>query len=227
MILYVDHEHPSAQNQSWGKNIMAGRMKIKYRVEEITGDVCLIMRYDKVSLEWLQQFDIRAILISGSGTDPEHYAPEDLEGLAAVYRSGLYPVFGLCGGWQFMAQSFGATITPMGALKAGDSMPDTETIFRPGYRQEFGFAPVRIDRPHPLFEGLGDAPKFWMAHYMEIRDLPEGFSPYMSTDYCQVQFAAHETLPLYGSQFHPEHYSDENTDGKQMLRNFFRLHGII
>ncbi len=223
MILYVDHEHEMGRTAAWGTKIMAGRMKVKYRVEEITGEACLIAHYPKVNPAFLRKWGVKAVLISGSGTDPEHYAEADLAGLHAVYHAGEWPVLALCGGWQFMAHAFGADITPLGPLPPGAPPLEDEVIFRTGMKQEFGFKPVRIIEPHPLFEDLPETPVFWHAHYMEIKTLPPNFRCFAETDLCRVQMAAHTTLPLYGTQFHPEHYDNMCPDGRRVLENFVRL----
>lgn len=38
---------------------------------------------------------------------------------------------------------------------------------------------------------------------------------------------AHERLPLFATQFHPELYDQAHPDGKRVLENFFRLADII
>ena len=203
---------------------MAGRMKIKYRVEEITGLPCLIAHYSRVNLQFLQQFDFKAVLLSGSATAPEHYA--DLDDFNEVVRKTELPVLGLCGGWQFMAQAFGADIRPMGLLRPGQSLESEPVVFREGYIQEYGYKPVELLSPHPLLEGLSDHPVFWHAHYMEVNPVPEGFRVFARTEDCAVQFAAHETLPRFGTQFHPEYFDEMNDAGQVVLENFFRLAGV-
>ena len=225
MILYVDMEHVTGRTAPWAQSLMAGRIKVKYRIEEITGEPCLIVHYANVTPEFVQQHPFRAILLSGSGADPEYYT--DLTGINTVIQQPPLPILGLCGGWQFMAQAFGAAITPLGPLSPGASPPDDPVIFREGYQQEYGFHPVQITAHHPLFDSLSVAPTFWHAHYLEINPPPPGFHVYAQTALCAVQMAAHDTLPLYGAQFHPEHYDDAHPDGRRVLENFFRLAGEL
>jgi GMP synthase-like glutamine amidotransferase len=227
MILYVDMEHKNGFATPRGPRIMAGRLKVKYRIEDITNDVCLVRRYHQVTPQTLIDFDVRAVLVSGSGTDPELYKEEELAGIRAVFRSGMCPVLGLCGGWQFMAQAFGSKINPLGPLDEDDPVPNDPVIFSPGMKQEYGFLPVEIAESHPFFQGLGEKPVFWHAHYLEVNPPPPGFYVYARTDLCAVQLAGHKELPLYGTQFHPEHYDEQHPDGKVVLQNFFRLVGVI
>jgi GMP synthase-like glutamine amidotransferase len=37
----------------------------------------------------------------------------------------------------------------------------------------------------------------------------------------------HHTLPIYGTQGHPEAYTDEYPDGKRLIRNFALAAGVI
>ncbi|HLF90721.1 MAG TPA: gamma-glutamyl-gamma-aminobutyrate hydrolase family protein [Anaerolineales bacterium] len=223
MILYVDMEHITGRTAPWGHALMAGRIKVKYRIEEITCEPCLIAHYANVTPEFVQQYPFRAILLSGSGTDPEHYT--DLAGVNAVIQLPPVPILGMCGGWQFMAQALGAAINPLGPLPPGAPSSDDPVIFREGYQQEYGFHPVQITASHPLFDGLSATPTFWHAHYLEVNPIPPGFRIYAQTALCTVQMAAHDTHPLFGTQFHPEHYDDAHPDGRRLLENFFGLVG--
>ncbi len=56
--------------------------------------------------------------------------------------------------------------------------------------------------------------------------MPAGFQLYAETDVCGVQMIAHESLPLYSTQFHPEQYEADYPAGRQFLANFFELAGI-
>ncbi len=224
MILYVDMEHELGRAAPWGEAIMAGRLKVKYRLEAMTGLPCLIAHYTRVDQEFMHRYPFSAALLSGSGTDPEHYT--DLDPLLDMVRQAPVPILGLCGGWQFMAQAFGGEIRPLGPLPEGAPPLEDEVIFRPGMKQEYGFHPIRISGDHPLLDGLEYKPYFWQAHYMEVNPVPAGFLVYAESDLCRVQFAAHERLPLFGTQFHPEHYDEAHLAGRKVLENFFRLAGI-
>jgi len=79
---------------------------------------------------------------------------------------------------------------------------------------------------HPWLEGLGPAPEVFEAHYWEIKRAPAGFRVLASSELCGVQALAHEHLPLFGTQFHPEAYDDAHPAGRDLLQNFFRLAGI-
>jgi GMP synthase (glutamine-hydrolysing) len=63
-------------------------------------------------------------------------------------------------------------------------------------------------------------------HAWHIAKLPPEFDVLAATDECPIQAIKHKTRVLYGTQFHPEQYDDEHTDGKTILRNFFTIAGV-
>jgi GMP synthase (glutamine-hydrolysing) len=168
----------------------------------------------------------RAVLISGCATEIDHYAEADLAGLRQVLCEVTQPTLGFCGGEQLIGQTYGAALAPMGPLPAGMADPYPQWGYGGGMKRERGFMPVRVVEPHPLFQGLGDAPVMFESHYWELKSTPPGFHLHASTDLCPVQMLAHADKPLYAVQFHPEQWDDEHTDGRTFLLNFFHLAGI-
>jgi GMP synthase (glutamine-hydrolysing) len=222
VIVYVDLEHEQLQEQPelWEKSL-AGRLKYKYRLEEVSGDVCLIVHYTRLSLDLLRQLKVRAVVVSGCRTDFEHYAEERLAGLRAVYREAAWPTLAFCGGMQLLAQTYGAKIGPLGPLSPGAPDP-YEGAYIPGVKQERGFMPVRVRPVHPLFSGLDPQPVFFQSHYWEVKTVPTGFHLLAETDLCPIQAIAHTERPIFGVQFHPEQYNAEHLDGRRVLENFFK-----
>ena len=86
--------------------------------------------------------------------------------------------------------------------------------------------PVRVLAPNPWFDGLGDQPVMFEAHYWEVKAPPAGFQVLAASDLCGIQALAHQDRPLFGTQFHPEAYDAAHPDGRRLLENFFRLAGI-
>ncbi|MEP7357496.1 MAG: gamma-glutamyl-gamma-aminobutyrate hydrolase family protein, partial [Anaerolineales bacterium] len=208
MIVYVDLEHERArQDPARADWSLARRLRVAYRLEDISGEPCLIVRYPRVSPALLREVSARAVLVSGCDTDFEHYAEADLAGLRAVYRAAEQPTLGFCGGLQLMAQTFGAPIEAMPALAPGEADP-YQGAYVPGFRQERGFMPVRVQAGHPWFDGLGEQPVVFEAHYWEVKAPPAGFRVLAESDLCGIQAMAHQDLPLFGTQFHPEAYDD-------------------
>ncbi len=226
MIVYVDLEHERwRQDPAQAQESLASRLTVKYRLEDISGEPCLIVRYPHVNPELLRRLGVRAVLVSGCNTDFEHYAEADLAGLRAVYRAADWPTLGFCGGLQLMAQTYGALIDAMPPLAPGEADP-YQGAYTPGVHQERGFMPVRLTTAHPWLEGLCAEPVVYESHYWEVKSPPAGFRVLAESDLCGVQALAHEQLPLFGTQFHPERYDDAHADGRRLLENFFRLAGI-
>ncbi len=228
MIVFVDNEHAKGFQQPWGEKAMAARLRIKYRLEDMSGHQCLIVGYTHVTPDLLQTLNVQAVFVSGHHTLITEYIEEELSGLRAIFRQQNWPVFGFCGGFQLMADTYGVKVAPIGPLPPGQTDdPQAEYIFLPGMQQEFGYMPVRILEKHPLFESLGDEPTFRQAHYWEIKSVPADFNCYVATDVTPIQLIIHDNLPIVGCQFHPEYYTEEHPDGKQLLQNFLKLAKII
>lgn len=224
MIVYVDLEHDWLKENrpaTWEQSL-ARRLRVKYRLEQLCGDLCLIVRYLHLSPVLLRGLQARVVVVSGCHTDFEHYSDESLAGLRAVFQEAAWPVLSLSGGFQLMAQAHGSEIGPMGALSAGEPDP-YEGAYLPGMKQERGFMPVKIHTRHPLLDGLGQAPVFFQSHYWEVKSLASGFMPLAESQLSPVQAIAHAELPLYGVQFHPEDYDELHPAGCRVLENFLEL----
>ena len=224
MILYVDYEHASSYLSPRSDWLLAARTRISYRLQDITGQRCLLQRYTDVDAGIVDELGITAVFISGNGADAELYDPSDLDGLAQIVRAGTTPVFGFCGGMQFIGRTLGATFERVGELASGE--PDPHPEFAPGWRTELGYEPVELIGPHPLLDGLGEQPVFRHAHSWELKDLPAGFVNLARTATTEHQYMAHAALPLAGTQFHPEYWTDEHPAGERLIANFCRWAGV-
>ena len=65
------------------------------------------------------------------------------------------------------------------------------------------------------------------AHYCEIKTLPPGFELLASSPECRIEMMKHRERPLYGAQFHAEIWQAPYNDGEKIMRNFFRLAGLV
>ncbi|MEE9416902.1 MAG: gamma-glutamyl-gamma-aminobutyrate hydrolase family protein [Acidimicrobiales bacterium] len=229
MILFVDNEHSSGYDASYGEMILAARSRITYRLQDMTGEICLLQRYHDVSPKLIQRFDIKAMFISGNGSDAEVYDPQLQEGLRSVIRAGSVPIFGFCGGHQLIAETFGVPIERIGKIPEGEEDPNPE--YAPGWVTESGYRPVSLDRraaiDHPLLAGLAEEPVVRHAHAWEIKSLPRGFVNLGGTDMTPIQIMADVERMIVGTQFHPEYWTDENPAGEQLIRNFCSMAGLL
>lgn len=224
MLIFVDHEHPSGYHTPWGERLQAARLWIKYRLEDLSGLPCLIVRYYRLTPELLAQCGARALVISGNSAARSDYCDAELAGLHRIIRETRLPIFGFCGGMQTIGEAFGAPLAPIGPLAAGEVDPHPE--FAPGMKKEFGYLPVTLTAGHPLLAGLGSAPVFRQAHSWELKRLPEGFTLLARSDISPIQLIAHRQRPIAGAQFHPEYYSDDYPAGRRLIENFLRWAGL-
>ena len=227
MIIFVDNEHELAYEKPWGEMMMAARVRIKYRLEDISGEPCLIVRYNQVDPDLWRRFGVKAVLVSGNSADASEYTASEQEGLRALFLEKSLPIFGFCGGFQLLAETFGAELAPIGPLAPDEPEAEAPPGFGAGMKKEFGYMPVNISASHPLFEGIGEQPIMRQAHFWEIKSVPPEFKPYAASQTTPIQMLIHDSLPIMGTQFHPEYYTDEHPAGKQLITNFFKAAGII
>lgn len=207
MIVFVDIEHESGRSDDHGEKLLAARTWITYRLEDLAEQPCMLVRYDHVSHELLEQLDARAIFLSGNSANPDVYDHAALAPLYSILRSGRWPVFGFCGGMQFLAEALGAAIEPL--PRRGDQ-----------HAFEFGYFPVEITEIHTVLEGVGDAPVVRHAHQLHLPEAPSGFRVLGQTERTPVQIIVDDDRRAFGTQFHPEYWTEENPAGRTMIANF-------
>ena len=245
MICYVDIEHEKALQSAEKRMAHQDQCAdVKRRLEETSGDDCIVQRYRHVTREWLSELEIRALVISGNVTDWAEYDEADLLEMYRIIQSAALPILGLCGGFQLIAMVHGVSLGPIRRLEEGEEDPYED--FAPGYFKEWGFMPMRVLKSDPLFDGLEEEPVFLAAHYWEIKEVPEDFELLASSDTCRIQAIRRTGKLVYGTQFHPEAYTErqagrrswlvnhvypegyaeEQTDGRILLVDFFRAASI-
>jgi GMP synthase-like glutamine amidotransferase len=136
-------------------------------------------------LTWLERVRAGALVLSGSDRTVLSELPwmiEEEEVLRSAVAAGV-PTFAVCFGHQLLAKALGSSIVTMEK--------------RVGL---FEVTPVGADR---LFEGLEGGAVVPEQHTDQVAELPRGFELIATSDYCRVQAMRHESLPVYGVQFHP------------------------
>jgi GMP synthase (glutamine-hydrolysing) len=228
MLVFVDYEHSSGWSRTYGERVQAARTWITYRLEDLSGMPCHLVRYDRISQPLLDQLDAKAIFISGNSIDPAAYAPADLEPIHTILRETPLPVFGFCGGFQLVAQALGAKVVPL------DPRPEvvehhTVITMDDGAPFEFGYHPIDLSSAsvsHPLLAGISDQAVFRHAHGLHVPSAPTGFEELASTAVTPIQMAAHTERKIVGTQFHPEYWTDEHSAGQRMISNFLSWAGV-
>ena len=138
-----------------------------------------------------------AIVLSGGPASV--YAPEAPEVDPALF-AGEVPTFGICYGFQAMAQSLGGTVAETG-------------------RAEFGGTRLEVVQgDSTLFHGLPRNQSVWMSHGDAVTAAPEGFRVVARTVDAPVAAFEDTDRGLAGVQFHPEVMHSEH--GQAVLEHF-------
>jgi GMP synthase (glutamine-hydrolysing) len=224
-VCHINCHHPDTIREAMKKpetGHIAYLAKVRRIVEEQTGLPYAVLHYTQLDGESLDRTLIKAVIITmiDKGISSNHTAR-----LLATIRATNLPTFGFCGGHQLIAQAFGGKVAKMRPLAPGEKDPNPARYT--GWFKEWAFLPVKIVRRDPLFDGLGDTVVVREYHAYEIKRLPDEFELLASNDACRVQAIKHKSRLLYGTQFHPEHFDVKHPDGETILRNFFKLAGIL
>lgn len=150
-------------------------------------------------LSRIREFAPRAVILSGGPSSVyEEGSPKPDAGLWGYLKETKMPTLGICYGMQLLVQEFGGRI---------EAAP----------KREYGRMGVTVKSDSPLFAGI---PGFnaWMSHGDETAVLPSAFTLSAVSVEGAVASIAHEILPFYGIQFHPEVTHTER--GLEILDNF-------
>ncbi|MDX6327030.1 MAG: hypothetical protein QOK15_3384, partial [Nocardioidaceae bacterium] len=142
----------------------------------------------------------KAIILSGGPSSV--YAAGAPQVPSEVFTAGV-PVFGMCYGFQAMAQSLGGEVRRTG-------------------RSEFGRTPVEVSDAGTLLSEVPLQHRVWMSHGDSVVAAPEGFRVLASTEGSPVAAFEDVDRGLAGVQWHPEVLHSEH--GQKVLEHF--LHRI-
>jgi GMP synthase-like glutamine amidotransferase len=225
MICYVDMAHPlTLADPARRQQHLGQRLDMALRLQEIARVPCLYQHYRGIDRGFVRRHGIRALVLSGIPAYWRQYDWGEFAGLAAILRAGETPVLGMCGGHLVIGHLLGALVTRLGRLRPDE---DDSGTYMPGWRKEWGFLPIDLLAPDPLFDGLGDQPMMYLAHGRALKAPPQGYTLLGSSPLCPVQAMRRDGYPIYGVQFHPELFNEDHPAGRQLLANFFALAGIV
>ena len=138
-----------------------------------------------------------ALILSGG---PSSVYEEGAPSLDPALLDAGVPVFGMCYGFQAMAQALGGTVERTGL-------------------SEFGATPAEVlDTSSTLFNGQPSEQSVWMSHGDSVSAAPEGMKVTATTSGAPVAGFEDDGRRLYGVQWHPEVL--HSTFGQQVLENF-------
>ncbi len=138
-----------------------------------------------------------AIVLSGG---PSSVYEEGAPSLDPELLAAGVPVFGMCYGFQAMAQALGGTVAHTGL-------------------GEYGATPASIaDATSTLFNGQPQDQSVWMSHGDSVTEAPQGMRVTASSAGATVAAIEDDERRLYGVQWHPEVM--HSTFGQRVLENF-------
>ncbi len=107
------------------------------------------------------------------------------------------PVLGICKGLQIMNTYFG-----------GDIIQDLPSAQIHSYIEEDQFHPTQIEKNSYLDQLYGRELTVNSAHHQGIGRLGKGLFPVQTSKDGVIEGIAHDSLPIYGVQWHPERMED-------------------
>ena len=138
-----------------------------------------------------------AIVLSGGPSSVYEEGAPSLD--PALLEAGV-PVFGMCYGFQSMAQALGGTVAKTGL-------------------REYGSTRAKVaDRESTLFNGQPEDQSVWMSHGDSVTEAPDGMRVTATTSGAPVAAFEDDERRLYGVQWHPEVM--HSTFGQRVLENF-------
>jgi GMP synthase (glutamine-hydrolysing) len=149
-----------------------------------------------MSVDEIRARNPRAIVLSGGPASVYVEGAPQIDG--SLFESGI-PIFGICYGFQAMAQALGGSVE-----KTGNS--------------EFGRTKFTADQSSKLFAGLDSSFDVWMSHGDSVIEAPNGFQTIGRTNVTPVAAFENQDGTLAGVQFHPEVMHSEN--GQAILQRW-------
>ncbi len=156
-----------------------------------------VVKHDQVTVHEIKKLAPSHIVISPGPKTP-HDSGVSLDVIREFYRT--MPILGVCLGHQCIGEVFGVRTVPAKQIIHGKR----DTIYHTG---------------EGLFKNIVNPFPAARYHSLMIEKLPENFVLTAWTEDKTIMGIAHETLPVFGVQFHPESFMTEY--GDTLMRNFF------
>ena len=158
---------------------------------------CEIVRHD-ISAQRIGQIAPKGLILSGGPSSVYEAGSPKCD--PQIFHLGL-PVLGICYGMQLACEALGGRV---------ESAP----------AREYGRARCRLVSDDELFAGVPEDLQVWMSHGDQVSHVSADFQPLAATDTCPIAAVKHNSLPVYGLQFHPE--VTHTPQGQLVLGNFLK-----
>jgi len=149
-----------------------------------------------VSVDEILARNPKAIILSGG---PSSVYADDAPKIDPKIFNHEIPIFGICYGFQAMAQALGGEVAKTG-------------------KSEFGRTKFSAQNPSKLFANLPQSFNVWMSHGDSVAKAPNGFQTIGTTVDTTIAAFENESGLLAGVQFHPEVLHSEF--GQQILQHW-------
>ena len=152
-----------------------------------------------INFEQITDFDLTrsdAFILSGRRKNEQRMNATNSEIINHVV-SEKKPLLGICYGAEILALTLGGTIRK------------SEDITK-------GIRTVNVKTPNPLCE---QDLQVYQSHGYEIAKLGTKLENFARSDTCQHEMIKHKTLPIFGTQFHPE----MSSDGELLIESFVKI----
>lgn len=164
------------------------------------GASCEVVRNDKVSMMELQKCQFDGLVLS-----PGPKRPQDagiLMNIIAEYHNKT-PILGICLGMQAIGEFFGAKLVHAREPIHGKT------------------SAIHLEEDCILWNDIKNPTTVMRYHSLVLKELPACLIPTAWTAENELMALQHQTLPIFGVQFHPE--SILTQEGHQMLNNWLAL----
>ena len=162
----------------------------------------LVKRNDEITLEQIRALKPERILVSPGPCSPREAGLSN-EVIRTFASEGI-PIFGVCLGHQCIGHTFGGEVVVNYRMMHGTTSPNTHN-------------------GRDLFAGLPNPFLATRYHSLVIKrdTLPSVLEITAETEEGEIMGVRHQTLPIWGVQFHPESILTES--GRTILKNFLKL----
>jgi GMP synthase (glutamine-hydrolysing) len=186
-----------------------------------------------------------AIVMSGTYSDFDYYAPDQLAAFSDFIHKTKIPVLAICGSHQLVGQSFGAKLKTLDELDLAEKRTDRVVEY------QYRFVKI-VDRTDPIFNGIDDnirgiwqeytkqddILRVWQNHGVQVIGMPVGFKLLATSYLCKNQMMVKHSdgQMIYAVQFHLEksfedwsknptrwEHPNESRDGRVLFENFLKL----
>ena len=141
--------------------------------------------------------DIVGVILSGS---PYSVLDEASPKPDLSHIKGKLPLLGVCFGAQFLAKNHGGKVLPSSTREYGRAILS------------------KVDNQYAISKDLSVDSQVWMSHGDTIKEVPEHYKIFASTEKVEVAGYVIEGEETFGVQFHPEVY--HSAEGKILIKNF-------